>query len=114
MTLIAPQPIVSRSSPVPVPRKGSRLLDLLRTTDHKTIGLMYLYTSFLYFFAGGFMALLMRAELGHGALRRRPRRGGTRGSALRRRTNGPTRQSECRPSDTVSPQCFCSSGHRGG
>src|SRR3954466_3993973 len=68
MTLIAPQPIVSRPSPVPVPRRGSRLLDLLRTTDHKTIGLMYLYTSFLYFFAGGFMALLMRAELGRPGL----------------------------------------------
>src|SRR3954469_17026893 len=63
MTLIAPQPIVSRPSPVSAPRRGSRLLDLLRTTDHKTIGVMYLFTSFLYFFAGGFMALLMRAEL---------------------------------------------------
>src|ERR671916_200269 len=68
MTLIAPQLIVSRPSPVPVPRRGSRLLNLLRTTDHKTIGLMYLYTSFLYFFAGGFMALLMRAELGRPGL----------------------------------------------
>jgi cytochrome c oxidase subunit 1 len=35
---------------------GSRLLGLLSTTDHKTIGLMYLVSSFLYFFAGGFMA----------------------------------------------------------
>src|SRR3954447_11496981 len=63
MTLIAPQPIVSRPSPVSAPRRGSRLLNLVRTTDHKTIGVMYLFTSFLYFFAGGFMALLMRAEL---------------------------------------------------
>jgi cytochrome c oxidase subunit I len=63
MTLIAPQPIVSRPSPVSAPRRGSRLLNLARTTDHKTIGVMYLFTSFLYFFAGGFMALLMRAEL---------------------------------------------------
>jgi cytochrome c oxidase subunit 1 len=39
------------------------LLDWLRTTDHKTIGKLYLVTSFLFFFAGGIMALLMRAEL---------------------------------------------------
>jgi cytochrome c oxidase subunit 1 len=63
MTLLAPQTIVSRPAPAPVARRGSRMLGLLRTTDHKTIGLMYLFTSFLYFFAGGFMALLMRAEL---------------------------------------------------
>ncbi|MFL6075689.1 MAG: cytochrome c oxidase subunit I, partial [Mycobacteriales bacterium] len=36
---------------------------MLRTTDHKDIGRMYLVTSFLFFFAGGIMALLMRAEL---------------------------------------------------
>ena len=36
---------------------------MLRTTDAKTIGLMYLTTSFAFFIAGGFMALLMRAEL---------------------------------------------------
>jgi cytochrome c oxidase subunit 1 len=63
MTRLAPRPIVSRPSPAVVPAKGSRLLALARTTDHKTIGLMYLTSSFLFFFAGGFMALLMRAEL---------------------------------------------------
>jgi cytochrome c oxidase subunit 1 len=68
MTTIAPQSIVSRPSDLPAPRKGSRLLQLIRTTDHKTIGLMYLVTTFLYFFAGGFMALLMRAELGRPGL----------------------------------------------
>jgi cytochrome c oxidase subunit 1 len=46
-----------------VAEKGSRLSNLLRTTDHKTIGLMYLVTSFAFFIAGGLMALLMRAEL---------------------------------------------------
>src|SRR4051812_36390993 len=40
MTAIAPQPIISRPSPVHVAAKGSRLSSLLRTTDHKTIGLM--------------------------------------------------------------------------
>jgi cytochrome c oxidase subunit 1 len=43
--------------------KGSVLLRLLRTTDHKQIGIMYLTTSFFFFVAGGAMALLMRTEL---------------------------------------------------
>src|SRR5215212_3960127 len=60
---IAPAPIVSRPSPVQVPRRGSRLSNLLRTTDHKTIGLMYLVTSFVWFVIGGLMAMLMRGEL---------------------------------------------------
>ena len=60
---IAPAPIVSRPSPAHVPVKGSRLSNLLRTTDHKTIGLMYLVTSFVFFILGGLMAMLMRGEL---------------------------------------------------
>jgi cytochrome c oxidase subunit I len=63
VTALAPQTIVSRPGPALVPRKGVRLSNLLRTTDHKTIGLMYLVTSFVWFVAGGFMAMLMRAEL---------------------------------------------------
>ena len=53
------------SSPYPVreAKSGSWFLKMLRTTDHKDIGRMYLVTSFLFFFAGGIMALLMRAEL---------------------------------------------------
>src|SRR6201746_312080 len=43
--------------------KGSYLLRLFRTTDHKVIGRMYLVTSFVFFMLGGVMALLMRAEL---------------------------------------------------
>src|SRR5688500_6586468 len=35
----------------------------MRTTDHKTIGLMYLVTSFAFCIAGGLMAMLMRGEL---------------------------------------------------
>src|SRR6201747_1860378 len=38
-------------------------LQVLRTTDHKLIGRMYLVTSFVFFILGGVMALLMRAEL---------------------------------------------------
>jgi cytochrome c oxidase subunit 1 len=39
------------------------LLRLLRTTDHKQIGVMYLVTSFGFFLVGGLLALLMRTEL---------------------------------------------------
>ena len=63
MTAIAPQPIVSRPSPVHTPAKGSRFSNVLRTTDHKTIGLMYLTASFGFFIIGGLMAMLIRAEL---------------------------------------------------
>ena len=61
---IAPAPIVSRPSLAPIPTKGSRTTALLRTTDHKIIGLMYLVTSFIFFILGGLMAMLMRGELG--------------------------------------------------
>ena len=54
---------MSRPSPAREVEKGSRLSNLLRTTDHKTIGLMYLVTSFAYFMIGGLMAMLMRGEL---------------------------------------------------
>jgi len=63
VTTVAPKPIVTRPWPVHQPVKGSALARLLRTTDAKQIGLMYLVTSFAFFLIGGFMALLMRAEL---------------------------------------------------
>ncbi|MEU4932503.1 cytochrome ubiquinol oxidase subunit I, partial [Streptomyces yokosukanensis] len=49
----------------PVRRKqpGNVVVKWLTTTDHKTIGTMYLVTSFAFFLIGGVMALLMRAEL---------------------------------------------------
>ncbi|MGW0520863.1 aa3-type cytochrome oxidase subunit I [Crossiella sp. NPDC003009] len=58
----APAPVPVR----PVHRRplGSALLSLLRTTDHKQIGILYLVASFGFFLIGGVMALLMRAELG--------------------------------------------------
>ncbi|HEY0533142.1 MAG TPA: cytochrome c oxidase subunit I [Actinoplanes sp.] len=43
--------------------RGTLIARIVRTTDAKQIGLMYLTTSFFFFLAGGFMALLMRAEL---------------------------------------------------
>ncbi|WHT23312.1 cytochrome c oxidase subunit I [Crossiella sp. CA-258035] len=58
----APAPVPVR----PVHRRplGSALLRMLRTTDHKQIGILYLVASFGFFLIGGVMALLMRAELG--------------------------------------------------
>ena len=63
---------VTRPAPVPVehppyrnrPRRpGTLLVRVLRTTDPKDIGILYLCTAFGFFFAGGAMALLIRAEL---------------------------------------------------
>ncbi|GAB3903938.1 hypothetical protein GCM10029964_096670 [Kibdelosporangium lantanae] len=60
---VAHEPVVIRTA-TPTPPKGSALLRLFRTTDHKQIGVMYLVTTFGFFMVGGVMALLMRAELG--------------------------------------------------
>ncbi|HEY9438115.1 MAG TPA: cbb3-type cytochrome c oxidase subunit I, partial [Streptomyces sp.] len=50
---------------LPVRRRqpGNVVIKWATTTDHKTIGTMYLVTSFAFFCIGGIMALLMRAEL---------------------------------------------------
>jgi cytochrome c oxidase subunit 1 len=65
MTALAPKPVPvpTRRYPVRQARKGTFILKLLHTTDHKTIGMMYLVTSFAFFLVGGLMALLMRGEL---------------------------------------------------
>ncbi|MFF4573562.1 cytochrome ubiquinol oxidase subunit I, partial [Streptomyces sp. NPDC001410] len=55
----------SYENELPVRRKqpGNVVVKWLTTTDHKTIGTLYLTTSFAFFLIGGVMALLMRAEL---------------------------------------------------
>ncbi|EHR52274.1 cytochrome c oxidase, subunit I [Saccharomonospora marina XMU15] len=63
MTAVAPQPIATRPYPTRESAKGSYLLRLFRTTDHKQIGIMYLVTSFAFFMVGGAMAMLIRTEL---------------------------------------------------
>ncbi len=63
MTAVAPQPIATRPRPVRPQVKGSTLLGLLQTTDHKVIGMLYLVTSMAFFFIGGSMAMLIRGEL---------------------------------------------------
>jgi len=46
-----------------VGRKGNIIVRWITSTDHKTIGYMYLITSFLYFLLAGVMALVIRAQL---------------------------------------------------
>ena len=62
MTLIA-----DATAPVqvrrPSPGPGAKIVKVLTTTDHKTIGLLYLCTSFGFFLAAGAMAMIIRAEL---------------------------------------------------
>ncbi|MFI7070733.1 aa3-type cytochrome oxidase subunit I [Micromonospora sediminicola] len=58
----APGP-VAVVGPVRRPVRGSALARLLRTTDAKQIGVLYLTTAFGFFLVGGLLALLMRAEL---------------------------------------------------
>jgi cytochrome c oxidase subunit 1 len=58
-----PAPIHAYRGPVRRELPGSLLARLVRTTDAKQIGLLYLVTAFGFFIVGGFMAMLMRAEL---------------------------------------------------
>ena len=67
MTQTAPRPNVTEIpeglSNARVARKGNLFVEWLTTTDHKKIGYLYLWTSFLYFLLGGVMALVIRAQL---------------------------------------------------
>ena len=63
MTAVTPKPIRARPYPARRVVKGSGLAHMLRTTDPKVIGRMYLVTSLVFFALGGVMALLMRIEL---------------------------------------------------
>ena len=67
MTAVAPrlddyvQP--TRPEPSGNEKTGSKAWMMLTTTDHKQLGIMYIIMSFSFFFLGGLMALLIRAEL---------------------------------------------------
>ena len=65
MTTYATRPISDEATPQrPAPTSKGRLaVKILTTTDHKTIGYLYLATSFAWFLIGGILALLIRAEL---------------------------------------------------
>ncbi len=65
MTTYATRPIADEAAPQrPAPTSKGRLaVKIFTTTDHKTIGYLYLVTSFAWFLIGGILALLIRAEL---------------------------------------------------
>jgi cytochrome c oxidase subunit 1 len=64
MTTYATRPTLEDAPSQPRPTSKGRLaVKILTTTDHKTIGYLYLATSFAWFLIGGILALLIRAEL---------------------------------------------------
>lgn len=67
MTTTEPRPAIGSSEPgysnPAVARKGNVFVGWVTSTDHKTIGYMYLITSFFYFLVGGVLALVIRAQL---------------------------------------------------
>ncbi|KQV25125.1 cytochrome c oxidase subunit I [Yonghaparkia sp. Root332] len=67
MTTTAPRPSIGTAEPgysnPGIARKGNVFVGWVTSTDHKTIGYMYLITSFIYFLVGGVMALVIRAQL---------------------------------------------------
>ncbi|HEV2771174.1 MAG TPA: cbb3-type cytochrome c oxidase subunit I [Solirubrobacteraceae bacterium] len=54
---------MSATLPAPGVRRGARLLGLLSSTDHKHLGLLVCGGAFVFFCAGGLLAVLMRSEL---------------------------------------------------
>jgi cytochrome c oxidase subunit 1 len=70
-TATAPAPAPARPEPArtsvnrgdKVERTGNVVVKWITTTDHKTIGYLYLISSFVYFCVGGVLALIIRAEL---------------------------------------------------
>ena len=68
MTTTAPAPGQTTTqtrtvAPLKPTRKGDTIVKWLTTTDHKTIGYLYLITSFIFFCIGGVLALVIRVEL---------------------------------------------------
>jgi cytochrome c oxidase subunit 1 len=59
----APQSSTTGVSTPKVARQGNVVVSWITSTDHKTIGYMYLISAFIYFLIGGVLALVIRAEL---------------------------------------------------
>ena len=62
MTTYAERPTINPVAPAPS-SKGKNFVKWITSTDHKTIGYMYLIATFGWFLVGGLLALFLRAEL---------------------------------------------------
>ena len=62
MTTYAERPSVDVAPPAPS-AKGKNFVKWITSTDHKTIGYLYLISTFMWFLIGGLLALFLRAEL---------------------------------------------------
>jgi cytochrome c oxidase subunit I len=62
MTTYAERPTIDTAAPTPSV-KGKNFVKWITSTDHKTIGYLYLITTFAWFLIGGLLALFLRAEL---------------------------------------------------
>ena len=62
MTTYAERPSVTIAPPAPA-TKGKNFVKWMTSTDHKTIGYLYLISTFIWFLVGGLLALFLRAEL---------------------------------------------------
>ncbi len=56
-------PVVAEPAPTRREPRGKIVVRWITTTDHKTIGYLYLITSFAFFLFAGLMAMVIRAEL---------------------------------------------------
>ena len=69
MTAVAPRVDREVAPERPLPhgtgRRGNIFWELLTTTDHKLLGIMYIVMCYVWYVIGGIMALLIRAELFH-------------------------------------------------
>ena len=62
MTTYAERPTLDASVAAPS-AKGKNFVKWITSTDHKTIGYLYLISTFMWFLIGGLLALFLRAEL---------------------------------------------------
>ncbi len=62
MTTYAERPTVNMAQSAPS-TKGKNFVKWITSTDHKTIGYLYLISTFMWFLIGGLLALFLRAEL---------------------------------------------------